>query len=254
IVETIDELDEALGYRVGTPIIGDVHYDTPNPTPEVEAAEGPAGSVIFLDESLEFSGERGDHLDLAHVQSLELSEGTYATHFTVEDGDRRRTLFSKDASGYEEGGHLTAFIERGRVKVRFQSDSRSVWLTSASNSIVEGQSYHLAFSFGSDGAKLYLNGDLVDQESEFTQGMALNTNSLLIGANGWSRSDSKPNDTRDQFVGVIADFTVYESQLTDEEVDALVNGNDSASDFVDESEDSSNQATDEFFSEMGSLF
>ncbi|MEL6109864.1 MAG: LamG-like jellyroll fold domain-containing protein, partial [Planctomycetota bacterium] len=257
IVDTIDELDEALAYRVGTPIVGDVHYDTPTPTPEVEAAEGPEGSVIFLDEALDFSGESGDHIDIAHIQSLELDEGTYATQFTAEDVNRRRTLFSKDASGYEDGGHLTAFVERGRVKVRFQSDSRSVWLTSSSNSILEGEEYHLAFSFGANGARLYLNGELVDEESGFTQGMALNTNSLLVAANGWSRSESNPNTARDRFVGVISDFTVFDSQLSDAAIDTLANGGGAGgSDFFedsDESEDSDN-ATDEFFSEMGTMF
>ena len=221
IVETIDELDEALAYRVGTPIIGEVRYDTPTPTPEVEAVNAPDGSVLHLPGSLPLSGERDDHITVEHSPELALAEGTYSMYFTAEDVDGRNALFSKDASGYGDGGHLTALVENGKLKVRFQSTGKSEHVQTLSDSIVAGQEYHLAVTFGPDGFWLYLDGALQDWETDFFQTMELNTEDLLIGANGWGSTPDNPDWARDHFEGSITDFTVFDSQKSRAEVREL---------------------------------
>ena len=53
---------------------------------------------------------------LAHSDALALTEGTVAMTITPDDVCGRHALFSKDHSGYEDGGHLTAFVKDGRIR------------------------------------------------------------------------------------------------------------------------------------------
>ncbi|MFK8033860.1 MAG: hypothetical protein AB8B94_06910, partial [Hyphomicrobiales bacterium] len=76
----------------------------------------------------DFSGERGDHLELAHSDALALANGTLALSFTADDLNGTRALLTKDASGYGEGGHLAVYLQNGWLKVRVQSDEGSKYL------------------------------------------------------------------------------------------------------------------------------
>ena len=87
------------------------------------------------------------------IATSEIAEGTIAFTFTADDITGRDALFSKDASGYRTGGHLTAFVEAdGDLYVRFQDTDRQVQLV-ARDLIDEGETYSFAFTFG-DGAAL----------------------------------------------------------------------------------------------------
>ena len=70
----------------------------------------------------QFSGARGDYLQASHSESLELSNGTIALTFAADSIKGTRALFSKDGKGYDDGGHLTAYLCDGRLYVRQQSD------------------------------------------------------------------------------------------------------------------------------------
>ena len=74
-----------------------------------------------------------------------------ALTFTADDVSGQSALFSKDASGQETGGHLTAFVKDGRVKVRLQSTEQSQWLQTAEASVQPGEEYRLAVTFGTGG-------------------------------------------------------------------------------------------------------
>ncbi len=171
-----------------------------------------------------FSGNRNDYEKIDHIEAMELTEGTISLSFLADSVTGRRTLFSKDAYGFENGGHISAFVKDGRLMVRLQSDSQSVWLSTTKNSIQAGQEYHMAISFGPEGARLYLNGQLVKTRSGFTQGIEMNTRNLLVGANSWKRNRRQPDWTAHYFDGVIADFTIYGRALTNDEIIGLYNG------------------------------
>ena len=132
IVETINELDEALTPRVYTSVGA---TPTPPPMPTVDDGVLPAGGVFGMLNEVEFSGEHGDHIEVAHSSDFELSEGTIALTFTADNIWGRRTLFSKDFSGNRDGGDLTAFVRDGRLEVRFQSAEESVWVKTFPGSI-----------------------------------------------------------------------------------------------------------------------
>ena len=68
-----------------------------------------------------------------------------------------QTLFSKDHYGYGSGGHINISLDGSRLEVRLQSTRKSY--TIRTHKLIQKDTwYHLAFTFGDDGMKLYLNG------------------------------------------------------------------------------------------------
>ena len=215
IVDSVDQLDEAIAPRVGTPLDG-----SPPPMPPANDGEPAPDSVFGVAGLLDFDGER-DHIEVQHHDRLSLSEGTIALTFTADDVSGRHALFSKDASGYKDGGHLTAFVKDGRIEVRLQNTERSVWLKAGS--IAAGEEHHLAVTFGEDGFWVYLDGRMAAWNTEFTQGLETNTENLAIGANAWSRTEERPFKTYDHFDGRIEGFSIYDQQY-DQNVIATMAG------------------------------
>ncbi len=216
IVETIGELAEALApkYR-GRPVTtdGESHWLLS----EVEEAALPENAVFSVGQSLSFNGEKADAFEVAHHSDLALSEGTVSLEFSVDATDGRQTLFSKDHSGYQQGGHITAWVVDDHVEVRLQSDSESVKLHSAVGSITAGETHQVAVSFGAEGARLYVDGLIADAEVDFQQGIAPNDNSLVLGASTVSRDGDRQN-FRDPLAGEISSFVIYAEQLSEAEI------------------------------------
>ncbi|MEM6470097.1 MAG: LamG-like jellyroll fold domain-containing protein [Planctomycetota bacterium] len=183
-----------------------------------------ADSFFSLTEAIEFNGSTNDHVEIPHSQDFALAEGTYALTFSVEDTDGRQTLLSKDHRNYQDGGHLTAWVNGDRVEVRYQSDSKSETVRSAAGSVIAGEDHHVAITFGEEGLRLYVDGRTADGEIEFDQGMQLNTNSLILGASAVRRDGDRPN-LRDALEGTIEAFDVYPSQLSPFEIADLVGVN-----------------------------
>lgn len=219
IVETIGELGEALAPRYGSPVVTDGESRWAHAEVSEEDAL-PAGAVFSTGQSLEFTGEKGDAISVAHSAAFEADNGTVVAEFTVEDAEPRQTLFSKDHSDYQGGGHLTVWVVDGRIEARLQSDSESEYLRTDYGTVRSGQSHHLAVSFGDDGARLYLDGELLDAEIEFEQGLANNDNPLVIGASAVSRDGDRAN-LRDPLTGVIDEFAFYDEALSPRQVAAL---------------------------------
>ena len=218
IVDTVDELEQALAPRVNP---GKDDGRPPKAT-NVDDGQLPEGAVLFLPGEVAFSGKRGDHIEIAHHAGLELEEGTVTLHFVADRVSGRHTLFSKDASGQEIGGHLTAFVHEGRVAVRFQSIEESVWATTRKGSVKAGERHHLAVTFGPSGYRLYLDGHIVFLNAAFTQAINLNMENLAIAANTWARKkDRHPFATQDNLDGRIENFTIYRSQLSQRKISEL---------------------------------
>ena len=217
IVEGIDQLEEAITPRVYTPVAQD---GTPAPTPAVNDGDLPDGAILGVNGELDFNGENG-HIEIEHSDDLDLTDGTIALTFTADRVDGKQALFSKDASGNQDGGHLTAFVYDGRIKVRLQSADGEVWLRTAEGSVEAGAEYHLTVTFGDDGFWVYLDGRVAASKAEFTQGIESNPEKLAIGANTWARNADRPYHTWDHFDGRISGFTVFNSQYDYGEVAEL---------------------------------
>ena len=170
-----------------------------------------------------FSGDRDDFVDLGHSANMEVANGTVALTFNADDISGKRTLFSKDGNGLDNGGHLTVWVEDGLLKVRQQSATESEILIIPNVLISTGTTYHLAVSFGAEGLKVYLDGRLVDQSADFMQGLDANVRSFLIGASGaYRRSDDET--PHNAFDGAIGDLALYNQQLSDSDIQALASG------------------------------
>ncbi len=180
-------------------------------------------------------GEPGAYVNVAHegrATGLAQTAGTVAFSFIADTpGDGKQVLFSKDASGYVDGGHLTAWIDdHGCVDVRYQSTTQSVYLKAKNiEHIVAGEEYHFAFTFDAGQAAFYLNGQLEDVEDlsgrpEFALGMTGNTESMVFGASTMNRSSGTLNDLRYFFDGAIDDLVVLDREIYGAEAFKLAAG------------------------------
>nr|WP_319386451.1 LamG-like jellyroll fold domain-containing protein [uncultured Roseibium sp.] len=176
--------------------------------------------VFAIAGATEFSGEKGDYLDAGDAEALSLAAGTIALTFNADHVWGQQALFSKDGSGYDDGGHLTVWLKDGRIIVRQQTDDSTEYLKVPDLTIEKDTDYHFAVSFGEDGLNVHVNGQLWAAEPEMKQGMDMNERSFLVGASGaWRSSDSQT--AHQQFNGTISNVMVFDEQLGGEAMAAL---------------------------------
>ena len=187
---------------------------------------GLAGGIVFRQEGeLFFSGENDDYMLVEHNSDLAVANGSVALSFVADQVSGRHALFSKDAWGQDHGGHLTAFVQDGRVKVRLQKHGDGErWVKSEPGTIEAGRQHHVVVTFGDQGLWLYVDGLMADWELEYHQGIEPNPEPLAIGASIWGRSDDNPTYARNEFDGVISNFTLYNHQLSRPQVAELAGG------------------------------
>ena len=115
------------------------------------------------DDAAASAGVPGAYINIAHqdrAASLAQTSGTIAFSFVAHTpGVEKQVLFSKDASGYVDGGHLTAWIdEHGHIGVSYQSNDKSIYYKAPEIDIEAGESYHFGFSFDAEQATLFVDG------------------------------------------------------------------------------------------------
>ena len=165
----------------------------------------------------DFDG-RNDHITVDHGESLELSSGSITLWFNSDDVDDKQGLFSKDSSGYDDGGHLTAFVDDGEVRVRLQSGEDSFWVDGGNLS--DNTWHQVTFNWGEGGMELYVDGELVDT-NDYTGGIENNTEPLVIGANSWASDDGEADHLRDYFDGQIDEVAIMDHPLSVDDVSSL---------------------------------
>ncbi|KMW57776.1 Alkaline phosphatase [Candidatus Rhodobacter oscarellae] len=148
-----------------------------------------------------------------HQAGLEMAQGTIAFSFNATNLNGYEFLFSKDATGFGNGGHVSAYIEaNGDLVVRIQDGNETRYLI-AQGAISAGETYDFAFSFGLGGAQLFLNGTRMAMIADSTFTMQGNSELLVVGANGWSSDPGQANNLHGHFDGTITDFTIYDAQV-----------------------------------------
>ncbi|MEM9234506.1 MAG: LamG-like jellyroll fold domain-containing protein, partial [Pseudomonadota bacterium] len=182
-------------------------------THSLDISEDDLTPVFSSPGSFSFNGQGDDYLQFAHTNDMAVTSGTLSLSFTADDIWGWNALFSKDGSGKEDGGHLTAWVVDGRLKIRQQTADSEKWITVPELLILEGQAYHMAVSFGDEGLKIYVNGQLVAAEPTFKIGFEMNDRALVVGASGNHRENDS-QDPRDPFDGTISDIALYDGQLS----------------------------------------
>ncbi|MEO0632866.1 MAG: LamG-like jellyroll fold domain-containing protein, partial [Pseudomonadota bacterium] len=177
-------------------------WNQPATTPKTVINSAPGGT---------FDGT--NYLEMAHDNAEQQETGAYLLSFVADTpGDGNQALLSKDFVNFQDGGHLTIWIDgSSNLKVRFQSDSGQQYLR-MSEDIVAGENYDIAFSYAPDGIALYVNGVLEDSDDGFSAGMIGNDNSTIIGASARRRNDNDDN-AEWQFDGTIANVVVLDNAL-----------------------------------------
>jgi len=180
---------------------------------------GPGWVSGKIDGGLNFDGI-DDYVEIAHSDEYLLSEGTVAFWFKTDDNSIGQGFFSKDSSGFDTGGHLTIYLENSKVKVRHQSTSASYLVESG---IVQSDTwYHVAFTFGSGGLKLYIDGGAPFVNTAYTGGLLGNREPIAVGAKSWSSGNLVVTPTHTYTDGVIDDVRIYKRALSNLEIDALL--------------------------------
>ncbi|THH38636.1 hypothetical protein E4Z66_03445 [Aliishimia ponticola] len=153
-------------------------------------------------------------MEMAHMAGEQQSAGTYVLTFSAnEPGAGHQALLSKDFSGYGDGGHLTIWIDDyGYLRTRLQSTDGDAYLR-YNTKIEAGREYDIAFAYGQDGVSLFVDGDLVSQNTDFVADMLGNDGSTMIGASTRYRTESA-NNLEWLFDGEITNVSVLNTDIS----------------------------------------
>ncbi|MEM7547518.1 MAG: right-handed parallel beta-helix repeat-containing protein [Pseudomonadota bacterium] len=186
--------------------------------PDVVGPPPPEGDVFYaLPGKTTFNGLSDKVVEIGHNGDFEVGSATIALTFNATAVNGQFGLISKDASGFAGGDHLTAYIENGKLHVRFQDNDSSKVVTV--NGIQAGKDYDLQISFGGGAVSVWLNGEVVGG-GQFLMDWLDNVQTLQIGANGWA-SGSGQDGFVSVFSGDISDVLLVEGVVTPERIAEL---------------------------------
>lgn len=180
--------------------------------------DGKFGSAISFDGS-------DDYVVMDHNDAYLINTGMITFWFKAADLTGTQALFSKDSSGYDNGGHLTIYLDGSTLKARLQSTTASYTVSEAG--ISSDTWYHAAFSFGPAGMKLILNGSIVDTNAYTgsmgtTSGGSGNAEPIVIGAGSMDSGNQVATPVGDYFHGLIDDVRIYGSPLTTTQITTVM--------------------------------
>ena len=165
-----------------------------------------------------YSGGSGQVDNYAPNAALNIAAGTVAFSFIDQNPSVRQGLVVKDASFFGDGGHFSAYIDEGDLKVRFQDETTSSVLEF--QNIAANQEYEVAALFSQDGVALYVDGTLVDQDLSLGMDWLDNDEWLQVGGLGWG-SNAGSNTFTNPFSGQIADVEIYDERLDTDQIQVL---------------------------------
>ena len=175
-------------------------------------------SIYQKNEIISVSG-LNDAVISEHQAAYERESGGVSLFFSADKSDGRQGLFSKDARNLGDGGHLTIWVEKGRIRARLQSDRASSDLFGGQ--VLPNVMHHVAVSFGANGFRLYFDGEEVAADQDFTSGFSGNREPIVIGASQWASSAERADRLTHKYVGTIARVELFAQELTQEDAFVL---------------------------------
>lgn len=177
---------------------------------------GRTGAIVGdSDTSARFNGMTS-YVGIPHSDAFLVDNGTVLLWFKAS-ATGRAGLFTKDAKKGRAGGGMMIEVQNRPVGVRLRHTENEYGLVSQET--VVGQWYFVAFTFGSNGMKLYLNGQLVDSNG-YTGGMGTtsggigNHEPIAIGASTRASGDRVIYPLKEYFTGLIDEVAVFGRALT----------------------------------------
>ncbi len=163
-----------------------------------------------------------DYILVPHDDKMLLDQGSISFWFRPDNRSATDGLVSKDSSGYDTGGHMHIYMESRRVKVRQQSTGSSYNIQSG-QVLQDDTWFHVVYTFGSGGMKLYVDGALVDSDS-YAGGLGTssggdgNYEPMVFGANTWNSGNLTHTSLNNYFDGVMDDIQIYNRALNADQV------------------------------------
>ena len=161
---------------------------------------------------------RGEPILLEHDDSMLANSGYVQLTINPTNTNGRRAIFSKDGSGYIDGGHLYLEMHNGEIKSRLQSNNKSYELKSGDTKVEANTESTVKVMFGPGGYALFVNGSEVAR-SDYTGGLGLssggsgNRQAIVVGAGNNSSKDGGFTPLRSKFQGEI--HSINASFVTD---------------------------------------
>jgi VCBS repeat-containing protein len=199
-------------------------------------AEGQDNPVQFMNDAFATDGMvhldgQDDYLLIDHVPAYKVGEGGVRMTFTVDtltgkagsnfNSDNFQALFSSDATGLEDGGHVTAFVDgTGSIVVRHQTETESYIARTDIDLFDVGDDVEFVYLFDeTDGMQLLVgvNGDPLTLAAQNDQpildgdfvSLEGNTEPWTIGASQTRSDVGVPNELQTFFDGSIDSFEVF---------------------------------------------
>ncbi len=176
------------------------------------------------DGSLSFDGQR-DCVVVRHHDDFLIDQGTVTCWLRADDVDRPQGVLSKDANGFGDGGHLTISLDKGKIVVRLQSTTESHEVRA---NVGKERWTHVAFTFGSDGMLLFVDGKLVDSHAYAgglggSSGGKGNHEPLVFGASTMISQAASESPLENFYKGNLDEVAVFARQLAPGEITELAN-------------------------------
>ncbi|MBC8355483.1 MAG: LamG domain-containing protein [Planctomycetes bacterium] len=173
--------------------------------------------------AMEFDGASGC-IVVPHREAFVVDQGTIACWFRADDVQRTQGILSKDASGFGDGGHVTVSIGQRKLTVRLQSTTESYEIRSP---VRKGQWTHIAFTFGSEGMQLFVDGKLSNSNAyegglgESSGGVG-NHEPVVFAASTMTSAAASELPLANYFKGELDEISIFTRQLSPVEIVKLV--------------------------------
>ncbi|MEM6463600.1 MAG: LamG-like jellyroll fold domain-containing protein [Pseudomonadota bacterium] len=218
-----ERLDSAEVSSLAQAAVGGV-LEIPDPFVVQDGDNGTGGTDDTADnpvleiETQDIAGHRGSEFDFQHITQLELEEGTIAFDFNADRISGRDTLFSKDASGINDGDITASINNQGKLQVVFENGIETRTVISEADVVTAGVNSEFVLSFDDDSIFVSLNDVEVGSvdNSGFGWDLAENQETLKLGASNANLESGSEAIGRQTLDGTIFNFQVFS------EGDALV--------------------------------
>ncbi|QDU71244.1 LamG domain-containing protein [Mucisphaera calidilacus] len=181
--------------------------------------------------SLALDGSTGV-VEVPHDNAFMIDRGAISLWFRAENLSGKQGLLTKDSKDRDNGGHLSIYTDGSRVKATIESRNSTYNLQSGNN-LSPSTWHHVTFVFGSGGAQLYLDGNLVDTDLHnggigSSSGGTGNEEPWLIGAMQELTGNRTTSGWNHPFEGRIDDIRVYRTRLSPTQIADILSGNEPA--------------------------
>lgn len=169
----------------------------------------------------EFNGSVSSAIVLDHDAAYEIPRGTIEMLVTPDKiTGGYQTLFSKDSSGYDDGGHLMITMDGDGITVRQQATNNQTTLN-ATDIFEAGEQTHITVTFGAEGLHVYADGEEVAADPSFKLGLVHNKEPIVLGGNQYKSGDLVADNIQHVFGGTINHVNMVAGELSAEQIKTL---------------------------------